>query len=252
MSAPVFDALERQQGEIDSMLSALDPAAWSAPTRCEGWDVADVVLHLAQTDELVIAGCTGNPTPTSDAFTAGTPGVENVDDAAELAVVRERGRPAAELLNRWRAAAAESRRLMRERPREEQIPWVIGTLPAQTLATTRLSEAWIHAGDIAEAVGAEVVVDDRLWHIARLAWRTLPYAFARAGAELSGPVALRLTSPSGEPWAFDPDSPPATTVTGPALDWCLLAARRLPASDAELSASGPDADTVLDLARTYA
>ena len=252
MSSSVFDALERQHAEIGQVLEGLDPKAWAAPTRCEGWDVADVVLHLAQTDELVIAGCTGRPTETSDAFTAGVPGVKDVDDAAELAVVRERGSPTEELLARWRSAAAESRRLMRERPRDQQIPWVIGTLPAQTLATTRLSEAWIHAGDIAEAVGEEVPADDRLWHIARLAWRTLPYAFGRAGVALSGPVVLRLTSPAGETWAFDPDDTPATTVTGPALDWCLLAARRLPSSDAALRASGPDAETVLQLARTYA
>ena len=252
MTAPVFEALERQHAEIESMLEGLDAAGWAAPTRCEGWDVADVVLHLAQTDELVIAGCTGQPTEVSDAFTAGTPGVNNVDDAAELAVVRERGRSTEELFNRWRSAAAESRRLMSERPREQQIPWVIGTLPAQTLATTRLSEAWIHAGDIADAIGAEAAVDDRLWHIARLAWRTLPYAFGRAGRELSGPVALSLTSPTGDIWPFEPDEPAATTVTGPSLDWCLLAARRRVPSETALGASGPDGDDVLKLARTYA
>lgn len=234
------------------MLDALDATGWKAPTRCEGWDVADVVLHLAQTDEFVIAGCTGEISDATSPFIANPDGLETVDDAAELAVKRERGVPTDELLARWRCASEESRRLLRERPADQRIPWVIGTLPARTLATTRLAESWIHTGDVADAIGAEVIADDRLWHIARLAWRTLPYAFGRSGASLSGPVLLQLTAPSGEPWVFEPDELATTTVTGSAFDWCLLAARRKPVDETSLRAEGPEAETVLSLARTYA
>jgi hypothetical protein len=59
---------------------------------------------------------------------------------------------------------------------------VITDLSARTMATTRLSECWIHACDIAGAVGAQIPATERLWHIARLAWRTIPYAFARASS----------------------------------------------------------------------
>ena len=51
------------------------------------------------------------------------------------------------------------------------------------LATTRLTETWIHAGDVLHAFGQVPAATERLWHIARLAWRTLPYAFARDGLE---------------------------------------------------------------------
>lgn len=252
MTRSVFDELDRQHAELGEMLDGLDPTGWERPTRCEGWTVADVVLHLAQTDEFVIGGCTGEISDSNSPFLSNVEGAENVDDVAELAVQRERGTPADQLLARWRAASAESRRLLRERPADQRIPWVIGTLPPRTLATTRLSESWIHTGDIAEALGAEVVADDSLWHIARLAWRTLPYAFGRSGTALSGPVALHLTAPSGETWAFDPEEPATTTVTGPALDWCLLAARRKAPDETSLRAEGPDGDGVLSLARTYA
>lgn len=251
MTSSVFDALDRQHADLAGILDALEPSQWSMPTRCEGWDVADVVLHLAQTDEFVIAGCTGATDDAMGAFLPNAPGVENVDDAAELAVQHERGRPVEDLLARWGAAADESRRLLRERSPDERIPWVIGTLPPKTLATTRLSEAWIHTGDIAEAVGMESEADERLWHIARLAWRTLPYAFGRAGQELSGPVAVHLTSPSGDEWTFGEEEP-ATTVTGAALDWCLLAGQRKGVAETALSATGSDAPAVLTLARTYA
>ncbi len=39
-------------------------------------------------------------------------------------------------------------------------------------ATTRLAEAWLHTGDVLEPLGIEQPATDRLWHIARLAWRT--------------------------------------------------------------------------------
>jgi hypothetical protein len=41
-------------------------------------------------------------------------------------------------------------------------------------------------------------------------------------------------------------------VTGPALDFCLVAARRIPASATALEATGPDGEAVLALVRTFA
>jgi hypothetical protein len=98
-----------------------------------------------------------------------------VDEGAEQAVVAERGANAAQLLRRWRAAEAAQRRhlrchLARSEPKR-RLPWVVGELSPRTLATTRLSEMWIHTADIADALGIELVPADRLWHIARLAWR---------------------------------------------------------------------------------
>ncbi len=86
-----------------------------------------------------------------------------------------------------------------------RVPWVAGDLAARTLATTRLAECWIHTGDVADPLGVVRIPGARLKLIARLAWRTLPYAFARAGRKLSGPVAFVLAGPLGERWDFVPD-----------------------------------------------
>ena len=86
----------------------------------------------------------------------------------------------------------------------------------------------------------------------RLAWRTLPYAFARDGKELAGPVAVELTAPDGETWAFGDAGTATTMVRGPATDFCEVAARRLDPADSDLTAAGPDAHDVLALVRTYA
>ncbi len=133
-----------------------------------------------------------------------------------------------------------------------RVPWVAGPISARTLTTTRLAETWIHAGDVAAAVGTTLTPSAGLQLIARLAWRTLPYAFAQAGSTLHGPVALRLSAPDGEHWAFEPDEASVTVIEGPALDLCTVAARRIPASDTTLRGTGPDADEVLSLIRTYA
>ena len=176
-----------------------------------------------------------------------------VDDAVARMVAHERGAPAAEILTRWQRAAAAVREVLGGSEPGRPFPWVVTALPARTMATTRLSEAWIHTRDVARATGSEVTPTDRLWHIARLAWRTIPYAFARAGlAPLRGPVAVLLTAPDGDQWAFRADEDAATTVTGDALDFCLVAARRLDPASARLQAQGPDAANVLANIRTYA
>jgi uncharacterized protein (TIGR03084 family) len=124
----------------------------------------------------------------------------------------------------------------------------------RTLATTHLAECWIHSGDVADGLGVELAPTDRLRLIARLAWRTLPYAFTRAGEQPPGRVAFELTGPSGDEWRFADaaDEPSPTLVRGTALDLCRVAGQRASAADTDLVATGPDADAVLALVRTFA
>jgi len=105
---------------------------------------------------------------------------------------------------------------------------------------------------LAGSLGVTQEPTDRLEHIARLAWRTLPYAFARDGRELAGPVSFELQAPSAKRWHFVPDSEPATVIEGPGAELCLVAARRVAPEHTSLRGTGPDAQAVLQLVRTYA
>lgn len=234
------------------MVGPLDEAGWATPSRCPGWSVADVVLHLAQTDEMAIASLQQRFGEAIDELTAGVGMAASVDDGAALVVERERGRPPAEVLARWRTAAGQLRDELRAADPSRRVAWVAGDLSVRTLATTRLAEAWIHTGDVAVPLGKPVAADDRLWHIARLAWRTLPYAFAAAGHEAAGPVAFELAAPNGDTWTFSSDDPPTTTITGTAVDLCQVAGRRVDAADTGLRGEGPDAEAVLSVVRTFA
>jgi hypothetical protein len=93
---------------------------------------------------------------------------------------------------------------------------------------------------------------DRLEHVARLAWRTRPHAFARDGRQLSGPVGFGLRSPSGAALHFIPDTEPATIIEGVGAELFLVAARRVAAEDTSLGGTGLDVDAVLELVRTHA
>jgi uncharacterized protein (TIGR03084 family) len=248
----ILTALKEQHSELTALLDRLDDAGWQRPTRCEGWTVADVVLHLAQTDELALASAQGQYAEGLNVLAGGLEGQGNVDDGAAATVAHERGLPNAELLERWRTGAAALREALAASDPHRRVGWVTGQLSTQTLATTRLAECWIHTGDVAEALDVVQEQTDRLEHIARLAWRTLPYAFTRAGRELAGPVAFDLCAPSGERWRFVPDTEPATVIEGAGAELCLVAARRIAAEDTSLHGAGPDASAVLELVRTYA
>lgn len=249
---PILEGLAEQHAELDSILVDLDEAGWARPSRCNGWTVADVVLHLSQTDEMARASIDGRFDPHLETIAAAWSRAIDVDEGAAAMVAGERGRPGAEVHDRWRRAASELRQVLAGCEPSRRLPWVAGELSARTLATTRLAEAWIHTGDVATALGMAPTTTGRLRHIARLAWRTLPYAFAKDGVELHGPVAFELDGPAGDRWEFAPDEPATTTVRGPALDLCLVAGRRADPDETALEAVGPDGGAVLRLVRTFA
>jgi uncharacterized protein (TIGR03084 family) len=242
--------LAHQHAELDEILAGLDEGGWALPSACEGWSVADVVVHLTQSDDGAVASVEGRLP--EGGFGMARSGGENVDDWAERMVVGQRGTPPAEVLEHWRTTTAAMRAAFARCDPSARVPWVTGILSARTLATTRLAEGWIHTGDVQAAFGDGPTASPGLRHIARLAWRTLPYAFASAGRELSGPVAFELTGPTGERWDLVPPEEPATVVRGAALDLCLVAGRRRTPAETGLTTEGPDAEAVLELVRTYA
>jgi len=248
----IVDALAEQQAELSGLLCGLDGPGWRRPSRCDGWTVADVVLHLAQTDELALASARGRFAQAVEQLAGGLGPAASVDDGAARMVARERDQAGEVIRTRWQNGAETLVQLLRSCGPHLRVVWVAGQLSARTLATTRLAETWIHSGDVAAALDRVLTPTDRLWHIARLAWRTLPYAFARAGRALTGPVAFELGAPGGEAWDFSPDNAALTTIRGDAVELCLVAARRVEPDDTGLSATGPDGRAVLELVRTYA
>ncbi len=249
----IIEDLIAQQAELRALIAPCGDIEFHAPTPCEGWDVADVLLHLAATNELSASSARGE----LDHLARGFVSMERdrdqtVDEAAAAQVASEREIGGAAIAKRWEASAEELVAEFRRGDPHRRVTWVSGKLSLHTLAATRLSETWIHTNDIAEALAVDVTPTDRLRHIARLAWRTIPYAFSMSDATLSGPVAVHLVAPSGAQWDFVPDEPTVTTIRGTAIDFCNVAGRRKTPNQTALQGEGPDVGNVLALVRTYA
>jgi uncharacterized protein (TIGR03084 family) len=256
MTADVVIALDAQRRELASVLAGADADGLRRPSRCEGWSVADVLVHLAQTDELAVATLDGRFDEAARRLLRSVEPGDDVDDWAAAAVAGQPMDPEA-ALERWAVAAQAQVDAFARADLSGRVPWVAGELAARTLASTRLTECWIHTLDVASAFGPPPPPTARLWHTCRLAWRTLPYAFARAGTELTGPVRFELDGPDGARWSFgaaeaDAAGEPGTVVRGSAVALCEVAGRRLDGPASALVATGPDAASVLALVRTFA
>jgi uncharacterized protein (TIGR03084 family) len=239
----VIDDLEAEHAQLDATLGRLSDAQWRSPSGADGWTVADVVLHLAQTEEAVVlsVGATGD---------AGwRDGDDGVDEMVDRWVVEQRGEPA-EVFERWRAASRAAVAALRTADPDRRVAWAAAPLKPATLATTRIAEHWAHALDVTMPLGIEYPDTDRLRHVAWLGHHTLPYAFALDGIDPQ-PVFVELIAPSGATWTFgDPGAP--TRVRGTAGEFCRIGARRLSPADAHVVATGPLAAETLRVLRNYA
>ncbi|WUI01969.1 maleylpyruvate isomerase family mycothiol-dependent enzyme [Spirillospora sp. NBC_00431] len=243
--ADVFDDLTAEYRRLDTVLGALTEEQWARPSDAEGWSVSDVVLHLAQTEEMIADPAIGEGAALLSAEAATT-----VDGFASDMVAAERGAAPGDLLARWRAAAFATPEILRAHPPGTRLSWVRTSLSPRTLATTRLAEHWAHALDITVPLGIPYPDTGRIRHVAWLAHRTLPYAFALDGLP-DVPVFCDLTAPDGTRWTFgDPAAP--TRITGPAAEFCRLGARRLTPEQTGLAAEGPQGADALRVVRNYA
>jgi uncharacterized protein (TIGR03084 family) len=246
MSVTIFDDLQAEQDGLDSILVSLPEGAWSSASAAPGWSVADVVLHLAQTEEAVVHTTSDDARGQRDDWRRLG---QTVDEAMEVLVRAERA-PGAVVLQRWRTARRVALDALRAADPQRPLRWVATSLKPRTLATTRLAEHWAHALDITGPLGIAYPDTSRLRHIAWLAHNTLPYAFALAGHERQD-LHCELTAPDGDLWRFGPPSA-ASSITGQAGAFCRVGARRLSPEESGLVTHGPYGRLALRLLRNYA
>ncbi len=243
----IFDDLEGELAQLEAMLESLSREQWLSPSDAVGWSVADVVLHLAQTEESI-------PLSASIPAEAGwSDDRTKVDDMVEHWVQRERAEPST-IFERWKVAHRRAVATLRAADADRKLRWAAAPLKPATLATTRIAEHWAHALDIAVPLSLDFPDTDRLRHIAWLGYNTLPYAFQQAGIGPQ-PVFVELTSPSttgrATTWTFG-ESSATTRICGTASEFCRIGARRLAPQDSHVIATGPLATQTLQLLRNYA
>jgi uncharacterized protein (TIGR03084 family) len=242
----VFDDLAAEQERLEGILDGLGEVQWTSPSGAAGWTVADVVLHLAQSEESVVVTVSGGDLRTGLGSAGGT-----VEERVAGLVRAERGAAPQVVFVRWRRARRAALDALRAADPDRPVGWVTGPVKPATLATTRLAEHWAHGLDITAPLRVEFPDTGRLRHVAWLAHRTLPYAMTLAG-ERPAPVRCELTAPDGASlWQFGPPEA-ESAIAGPAGEFCRVAAHRLAPADSGLTASGPHGAAALRLVRTYA
>lgn len=240
--------LRAETDELTALVRPLDETAWLTPTPAEGWSVRDQIAHLAWFDDAAVRAVTD-----PDGFRAELPALAaRLDTAVDDLVAASRTLPGGEVLDwflRARERALEAFATLEPRRR---MPWYGPDMSAASFVTARLMETWAHGQDIADALGVVREPTHRLRHVAHIAVRARDYAFSVNGLDApEQPFHVVLDAPSGEQWSWGPASA-SQTVTGPALDFCLLAVRRRHRSDVSVTARGADASRWLDVVQAFA
>lgn len=241
----ILDDLVAEDDRLERILESLDDDQWRSASLAAGWTVADVVLHLAQTDEMVVASVAASGVDAA----SWRDSAETVDESMDAMVRAERTDPAA-IFARWKVAWRGAVGALQSADPNVRLRWAAAPLRPATLTTTRIAEHWAHALDITEPLGIDLPDTDRLRHIAWLGHGSLPYAFGLAGLDPQ-PIRCELTALNGDPWTFGPEDA-ASRIAGPAGEFCRVGAQRLAPSASHLTASGPHGATALSLLRNYA
>lgn len=243
--------LAAESAELDSLVAPLSTADWARSTPAPGWTIGHQIAHLAWTDHAAWLAATD-----ADAFYSS---VTSAADPARLvdAGAEEFLAPPGELLPRWRSGRTALAAALAATPAGDKLPWYGTTMSPASMVTARIMETWAHGTDVADALRVTRPATARLRHIAYLGFRTLGHSFAAHGRPLpTMPVRVDLTAPAtphtgDATWSYGP-ADAADRVTGPALDFCLLVTQRRHRADLALTATGPVADTWLDVAQAFA
>jgi uncharacterized protein (TIGR03084 family) len=254
MLGPVTDLdglrrdLAAEHEALDAVVAGLDEDGWAAPTPAEGWTVRDQVGHLAWFDRAATQAV-WDPA----AFTAAAAELAADPHGAEAGILATgRSMSGAALLGVWREGRHELLATLAGVDPSARIPWYGPPMGPASFVTARLMETWAHGQDVVDAVGADRPATDRLRHVADLGVRTRAWSYRVRGRPVpDGPVRVELTGPGGDSWAWG-DEAAADTVTGPALDFCLVVTRRRHVADTALVAKGPLAEEWLEIAQAYA
>ncbi|MFC9704030.1 TIGR03084 family metal-binding protein [Streptomyces sp. NPDC056943] len=246
--AVVLDDLREESEELDVLVRELSEEQWSAPTPAPGWTIAHQIAHLAWTDRAALLAATDPEAFAVETEKALAAPDRFVDEGAEEGAKL----PPAELLAAWRAGRERLQEALRAVPSGARFPWYGPPMSAPAMATARLMETWAHAQDVADALGVVRAPTARLRHVAWIGVRARDYAYLVRGIPApTEPFRVELAAPDGEMWAYGPEGA-AQTVTGPALDFCLLVTQRVHRDDTALVARGPDAERWLGIAQAFA
>ena len=121
-----------EQDRLHDILAGLDEAQWMSPSGAAGWTIADVVLHLAQSEESVVVTGSGGDLRTGLGQASGG----TVGERVAALVSAERAAPDV-AFGRWQRARQAALDALRTADPDQPLAWVAAPVKPATLATTR-------------------------------------------------------------------------------------------------------------------
>jgi len=240
--------LGAESASLDALVAPLPPEKWATPTPAEGWTIAHQIAHLAWTDRLVLMSATDEEAFAAEIAQAAADPAGYADAGARELATED----PAKLLARWRDGLVQLAEAIAHLPGGTHFAWFGPGMSAASLVTARIMETWAHGQDVADALGVTRVPTQRLRHVAHIAVAARGYAYAVNGIEPPDvPIRVELVAPDGATWTWGP-ADAVERVTGPALDFCLLATRRRHRDDLAVKVNGEHADAWLDIAQAFA
>lgn len=224
------DVIRRELDATLARLEDLDEAAFSKPTRCEGWTIHHLVAHVADAADFQ-----------GEAFAR--IGSGDVPEVPELKLTTPADAVDRVRLNRDKIVSAlEAIGPDRE---GEHVPLPFATLPASVAVVVAVIEYGFHHNDLTWALGDEVPVPD---DVASTLIETLPAFLPMIETKpADAPLAYTLAAPAGSvsvltadgSWTVgDPGDAPTCTISGDDSAVALFAMGRIPATHPSLTVDG--------------
>ncbi len=262
-AASVRSDLIAEQDALDAVVGDLEADHWALPTPSPRWTIADQIGHLTYFDwtaSLAITDPERFTALTAELMSAMTDAANNeTEDAMDLATLGDyRAMTPSELCHAWRTNRGVLSEASATLADDDRVIWYGPSMGAKSFLTARLMEAWAHGQDIIDTLDqagithAERPATDRLRHIAQLGFITHKWSYINRQMDApTAPVRVELTAPSGESWTFGPDDAD-NSITGPAVDFCLVTTQRRHIDDTGLTVNGDVATDWMHIAQAFA
>ncbi len=251
----ILSDLVAEQQALDQFLQRINERQWNLPTSAPGWSIKDTVSHLAYAERFA-----------AQVLTEGSSVVDavkghDIDEWTALGVKEGREMRYQQVIEWWRNSRADVVDALSRMEGTDRVAWINGDMSARAFGTLRLMETWAHGLDVKDAMEGLLTYSEeeedptadtsRIRHVAWLAHRMLPFAFAQAGEDFpeSG-IRLELMGPRYARWVYGPEDA-ADVIKGVAGEWCRIAVRRMDATASSLKTEGDKAETAIKVARTY-
>ena len=244
----LLDDVQAEHDDLMAAMAGISESDWDAPTPAEGWSVRDAISHLAFFDRVTTVAVTDAAGFDAILQEAAT----DLEGYVDRALEDGRGKTGDEM----RAWFADERAALvaafRAADPAVRVPWFGPAMSVPSKATARLMETWAHGQDVVDGLGLDRPPTARLHHVAHIGVRALPNSFrANRRAVPDAPVRVERTGPNGEDWTWGEEGS-ANRVSGPALDFCLVATQRRHLDDTKLEVTGPVATEWMSIAQAFA